>query len=166
MIRTLLLGIVLLVGAVIVYEHGCRISESDVRAHHRAQLEALRRFDSQTMCDSMAKDFMLRSTEHVGGTQVRRDSRRDDTCEDMRDSTATLETISRRTRGLLEVDFVVDITRIDVAPGGRRASVEATTTASIAGQLISRSRTKGELSRAFWRIRDHGGEAQTWVYVQ
>lgn len=165
MIRILLLGMALVVGGVLAYEHGHRISESDVRAHVQSQLEATRRFDGDALCDSMAKDYRLQGVYYVAGTHERRDTRRDETCRNARDGLAALQSVSAHTGGLLAVDITYEITRIELAPGGRRALVEATSTAKIGGRLLSRTRAKGHLSRAFWRVRDHGGEAQNWIYL-
>ncbi|MDR7193571.1 hypothetical protein [Luteimonas terrae] len=165
MIRILLLGMALVVGGVVAYEHGHRISESDVRAHMQSQLEATRRFDSDALCASMAKDYRLQGIYYVAGTQERRDTRRDETCRNAREGLTALQALSAQTGGLLAVDVTYEITRIELAPGGRRALVEATSTAKIGGRLLSRTRAKGQLSRAFWQVRDHGGEAQNWVYV-
>jgi len=32
-------------------------------------------------------------------------------------------------------------------------------------RLVARSRGHETLSRAFWRVRSHGGESRTWMYV-
>ena len=166
MIKTVLLGIALLVAGVLVYEHSCRISDDEVRAHMRTQLDAMRRYDSAALCDVMADDFRVRSVEHAGGVQQRIDAGREEACTNLRDGLAVFETLSQRTSGLLGLDIAVEITRIEILPGGRRARVEATSTARVADRLIWRTRAKGELSRSLWRIRDHGGEAQTWSYLE
>ena len=53
MIKTVLLGIALLVTGVLVYEHSCRISDDQVRAYMRTELDALRRYDSAALCEAM-----------------------------------------------------------------------------------------------------------------
>ncbi|NYZ61567.1 hypothetical protein [Luteimonas deserti] len=166
MIKTVLLGIVLLVAGVLVYENGSRISDAQVREYMRMELEAMRRYDSATLCEAMADDFHLRSVEHAGGVQQRTEMGRADACTQLRDGLAAFETLSQRTGGLLGLDIAMETTRIEILPGGRRARVEATSTAKIADRLIWRTRAKGELSRSLWRIRDHGGEAQTWTYLE
>lgn len=166
MIKTVLLGIALLVAGVLVYEHSCRISDDQVRAHMRTELDALRRYDSAALCDAMAEDYRLRSVEHSGGAQQRMDTGREESCRHLRDGLAAFETLSQRTGGLMGLDIATEITRIEILPGGRRARVEATSTARVADRLIWRTRAKGELSRSLWRIRDHGGEAQTWSYLE
>ncbi|VXC13726.1 conserved hypothetical protein [Luteimonas sp. 9C] len=165
MVRILLAGMVLLVAGVLVYEHAHRISESDVRAHYQAQLEATRRFDSDALCATMAKDFRLQGVSYVAGTHTRQDTHRDEACSQLRDGLAALQAASDQTGGLLALDIAHEITRIELAPGGRRAMVETTSTAKIGGRLLSRTRFKGHLSRAFWQVRDHGGDAQNWLYV-
>ncbi|MET0328405.1 MAG: hypothetical protein ABW163_06510 [Luteimonas sp.] len=149
----------------LAYEHGHRISDADVRAHFNAQLEATRRFDSEAMCAVLAKDFRVQAVEHVAGQQLRYNAGRDEACGHLRDAMVMLETLSNQTGGLFVIDFSYEITRLEVAPGGRRALVEATATAKLGDRLLWRTRSKENLSRAFWRVREHGGEAQSWMYV-
>lgn len=165
MVGKLLVGVVLLVGGVFAYEHGHRISDADVRAHYRTQFEAVSRFDSDALCAAMARDYRVRTVEYVAGQQLRYEAERDEACGHLHDAMTVLETLSNQTGGLLVIDFSSEITRLDVAPGGRRAVVEATTTAKIGERLLWRTRSKAQLSRAFWRVREHGGEAQSWMYV-
>ncbi|QCO68523.1 hypothetical protein E5843_13480 [Luteimonas yindakuii] len=164
MVRNLLVALLLAVVALVAHENGRRISEADVRAHYRQQLEALIAFDSEAICKPMAADFELRNVEHVDGTAHRQTMDRRAACQQMEDAIALMRVINNQTGGLVGIDFGYEITRIEIMPGGRRAVVEATSTARLGGRLLSRSRSKGELSRSMWRVRDHGGQAQTWSY--
>lgn len=112
----------------------------------------------------MAADYAVRSVEHLDGRSLRHTLDRTTGCQQMEDALALMRVLHNQTGGLVGIDFSYEITRIDIAPGGRRAIVEATATARIAGRLLTRSRSKGELSRSLWRVRDHGGQVQSWNY--
>lgn len=164
MVRNLLVVLLLAVVAVVVHDNGRRISEADVRAHYRQQMQALTAFDSEAACKAMAADFELRSVEHANGEATRMTLDRAASCRQMEDAIALMRVLHNQTGGLVGIDFSYEITRIDIVPGGRRATVEATSTAKIGGRLLARTRSKGELSRSLWRVRDHGGQAQSWNY--
>ena len=156
--------LVLAVIALVAHDNGRRISEADVHAHYRQQMQALADFDSEALCKPMAADYEVRSVEHLDGRALRHTLDRTTGCRQMEDALALMRVLHNQTGGLVGIDFSYEITRIDIAPGGRRAIVEATATARIAGRLLTRSRSKGELSRSLWRVRDHGGQVQSWNY--
>lgn len=164
MLRNLVFVLLLAVAAVMVHDNGRRISEADVRAHYSQQMQALAAFDSETICRSMADEFALRSVEHANGEAMRMTMDRAAGCRQMEDAIALMRVLHNRTGGMVGIDFDYEITRIDIAPGRRRATVEATSTAKIARRLLARSRSKGGLSRSLWRVRDHGGQTRTWQY--
>lgn len=165
MVRKLLVVLVLAVIALVAHDNGRRISEADVHAHYRQQMQALAAFDSEAICRPMAPDYQVRNIEHTGGDTLRQTWDRAGSCRQMEDAMALMRVLHNQTGGLMAIDFNYEITRIDIAPGGRRATVEATATARIAGTLLTRSRSKGELSRSLWRVRDHGGQVQSWNYA-
>jgi len=165
MMRKLLLLLVIAVAGLVVHDHSRRISEKDVRTHLEQQLMALRAFDSEPLCAAMADDFRVSAVEHAAGASQRATMDRTAMCQQLEDALAMMRMLSNQTGGLLAIDFAYEITSIEISPDGRRARVEATSTARLAGRLLSRSRAKGELSRSFWRVREHGGESQTWNYV-
>lgn len=165
MVRKLLVVLVLAVLALVAHDNGRRISEADVHAHFREQMQALAAFDSDAICKAMAADYGVRSVEHAGGAVLRQTWDRTTGCGQMRDAVALMQVIHNQTGGMLGIDFSYEITRIEIAPGGRRATVESVATARIAGRLLSRTRSKNELSRTWWHVRDHGGQTQTWNYA-
>jgi len=165
MLGKLVLGMVLVIGGVVAYEHSKRIDEAQVRAYAEASLAATRGFDSGFVCDAMAHDFSLHMTEHVAAPGARITTLRDEGCENVRKEFAILRSLSERTGGLLVLDLAYEITRIEIAPGGRHALVEATSTVKLGPRLLVRMRSKERLSTRLWRVRSHGGEGHSWTYI-
>lgn len=165
MVKKLLVVLALAIVALLAHDHGRRISEQDVRAHYGAQATLLAGADTEALCKAMAADFHLRDVQHVSGTTTREELDRDAACRRTGNMIRLMGMLSQQTGGLVALELGYDITRIEIAPGGRRAVVEATTTARLGGRLISRSRTREELSRSLWQVRSHGGEGQTWNYL-
>ncbi len=165
MLGKLVLGMVLVVGGVVAYEHSKRIDESQVRAHMEASLAATRTFDSSFVCDAMAHDFSLHMIEHVADPGARIATLREDGCRNVREAFSIMRSLSERTGGLLALDLSYEITRIDIAPGGRHAMVETTSTIKLGPRLLMRTRSKERLSTRLWRVRSHGGEGQSWTYL-
>ncbi|MDH5824660.1 hypothetical protein QFW77_16945 [Luteimonas sp. RD2P54] len=164
MLKKLLAILALAVVALVAHDQGRRISEADVRAHYREQMDALQTFDSEAICAAMAADFRLEDVQHAAGEVHPSTLDRAAACRQMEDAIALLRTLSEQTGGLLVIEFGYQITGIEISPDGRRALVDATSTAKVGGRLLSRSRSKDSLSRSLWRVRSHGGQAQTWNY--
>lgn len=164
MLGKMVFAVALVVAAVLAYENSRTIDESDVREHYRGQLEALRAFDGEAVCAGIADDYGLRMVDRTGGRQARATLDGPASCEQSRKLLRLMEQMSGQTGGMLTIDVDYDITSIAISPDGRRATVEATSTAKLGDVLLSRSRGREELSRSFWRVRSHGGEAQVWNY--
>lgn len=164
MIKKLLGLLVLCIAGAVAYDHGRKLSEADVRAYYSDQLQAYRKSDAEALCGTMAKDFSLRVVARVGGASERSTVDGAAACEQLQEMIRLMDTLAERSRGLLTIDVAYDIRSIRISPDRRRATVEVTSTAKVGERLIARSRSREELSRAFWRIRSHGGEVQTWAY--
>lgn len=164
MIKKLLVVLVLAIAGLVAHDYSRRISEADIRTHYREQIDALHAFDSEAICATMAEDFRLDDVQHAAGKAHPSTLDRTAACRQMEDAIALLRMLSNRTGGMLAIEFAYEVTRIEISPDGRRALVEATSTAKIGGRLLSRSRSKDSLSRSLWRVRSHGGESQTWNY--
>ncbi|MGJ4729400.1 hypothetical protein [Luteimonas sp. SDU101] len=164
MLGKLLLMAVLGVVALFVYENGRTIDESHVREHYRQQLEALRNFDEECICAGIADEYSLRMVERgaSGATSTTLDGAQ--SCEMSRKSLRFAQQLSTQTGGLLTIEADYDLKSIRIAPDGRSAVVEATSTAKVGDTLVSRVRGREQLSRSFWRVRSHGGEARVWSY--
>lgn len=148
----------------LAYENGRTIDDSHVRAHCQAQLEALRGFDEANICAGVAPDDGLRIGERGDGPATNRTLDGPQSCDLARTSLQLARQEPEQTGGLLKIDFQYDIRKIEIAPDGRSATVEATSTAKVGQTLVSRQRGRETLSRSFWRIRSHGGESQVWSY--
>ncbi|NZA27237.1 hypothetical protein H0E84_12675 [Luteimonas sp. SJ-92] len=164
MIKKLLLVLVLAVVALVVHDQGRRISDADVRKYYREQMEALQAYDSEAICAVMAGDFRLEDIQHAAGQTHPSTMDRAAACRQMEEAVALLRMLSEQTGGMLAIEFAYQITRVEISPDGRRALVEATSTAKLGGRLLSRSRSKENLSRSLWRVTSHGGQSQTWNY--
>ncbi len=160
-----LLGVVVLgVVGFLAYENGHAIDESHVREHYRQQLEAWRSFDEAGICGSIADDYSLKVAERTAEHPANATLDGAQSCEMTRKFIRLAQQLSSQTGGLLTIDIDIDIKSIQVAPDGRSATVEATSTAKLGDTLISRTRGREQLSRSFWRMRSHGGESQVWSY--
>lgn len=164
MMGKLIVVVVLLVAGVLAYENGRKIDESHVRAHYQAQLEALRAFDEEAVCAAAADDFSLKVVERGEGPVGSATLDGAEACELNRQTLKLMQMMSGQTGGMVTIDVNYNIKSIEIAPGGRSATVESTSTAKVGDMLLSRSRNREELSRSFWRIRSHGGEVQVWSY--
>lgn len=164
MIKKLLVLLVLCIAGAVAYDHGRTLSEADVRAYYGEQLQAYRRSDAEALCETMAKDFSLRLVARVGGASERSTMDKAAACEQLKETMRLMDVVAEQSRGLLSIDVAYDIRSIRISPDRRRATVEVTSTAKVGERLIARSRSSEELSRAFWRIRSHGGESQAWAY--
>jgi hypothetical protein len=164
MLGKLLLVAGLGIGAVVAYEQGRSIDEADVRAHYREQLEALRAFDEEAVCAGMADDYSLEVVDRSGGGPGSTTLNGSESCDLSRKMLRFMRQMSEQTGGLLTIDVSYDIGSVMIAPDGRTAVVEATSTAKLGDRLLSRTRGREKLSRSFWRTRSHGGDAQVWSY--
>jgi hypothetical protein len=164
MLGKLVLAVVLGIVAVLAYENGRTIEESHVRAHYRDQLEALRGFDEKAICAGIADDYSLRVVDRTAGHPGNDTLDGPQSCELSRKFMQLAQHLSGQTGGLVTLDVSYDIRSIQIAADGRSATVEATSTVKLGETLVSRTRGTEQLSRSFWRIRSHGGDAQVWSY--
>lgn len=164
MLGKLVVLVLVLVAGVLVYENSRKIDESHVRAHYGAQLEALRAFDEEAVCADAADDYSLKLVERGEGRSESATLDGYQSCEMSRRAVKLMRLMSNQTEGLVAIDVNYHIRSIVISPDGRSASVESTSTAKIGDMLLSRSRNQEQLSRSFWRIRSHGGQAQVWSY--
>lgn len=147
------------------WDRGWRIEEEHVHQYYDRHAELFGAFDHEALCELMADDFSMDATVYANGQLVDDDVYdRDETCAMTRKMVNGMRVLNSRSRGLLEFNMEVDIHSIDIAPGGRSATVEATTTVRMGDILVSRSRGTERLSRARWRVRSHGGEGRSWTY--
>lgn len=164
MLGKLLAIIVLGIVGLVAYESGRTIDESHVREHYRTQLEAWRGFDEERICAGIASDYSLKLVDRSGGKGANATLDGPQSCEMSRASLRLAQQLSNQTGGLLTIDVTYDLKSIQVAADGRSATVEATSTAKLGEMLVSRTRGRETLSRSFWRVRSHGGDAQVWSY--
>lgn len=164
MVGKLVVVLVLAIAAVLAYENGRTIEESHVREHYRSQLEALRAFDEEAVCAGIADDYSLEVVDRSEGQPGKATLDGHASCELSRKMLGFMRQMSGQTGGMVAFDLSYDIRSIVIAADGRSATVEATSTAKLGDMLISRTRGHEQLSRSFWRVRSHGGEAQVWSY--
>lgn len=164
MINKLLGLLVLCIAGAVAYDHGRSLSEADVRAHYAGQMQAYRDSDAEALCATMAEDFSMRVVERADGAAARSTLDRAAACEQIRDTMRLTNLLAERSQGLLSIDLAYDIGSIRISHDRRRATVEVTSTAKVGEHLVARSRSREVLSRAFWRIRSHGGESRIWAY--
>lgn len=164
MLGKLILVFVLGVVGWLVYDHGRTLSEADVRTYYAAESEALNAYDSEAVCKNLADDFRGDLVEHANGQSRRKTYEKSSLCEENKVALDNMRLLSGRTQGLLSVEFSHEIKSIEIAPDGRTATVEVTNTARLGDVLLSRSRSRDQLSRTFWRVRARSSEGQAWAY--
>lgn len=166
MVVRLLVLVVLAAVAYVAWDHGRTIDESHVRQYYDRQMDAIRSFDHEAMCDDIADDFSASVTSFVGGRNIGKavyDG--ETTCRMTREMFDDMRNLSNRSRGMLAFDVRVNVRSIQIEPGYRSAVVESTTTVKLGEILVTRSRGTERLSRSLWRVRSHGGEGQAWTYL-
>lgn len=149
--------------AAYVHQTGSVITEAHVRKFYSEQLAAYEQQDADRLCETMADDFSLSLSEHGEGAARVSTQDRHQACADMRDAIATMQNLSERSRGLLRLDVDYDIQAVEVSPGGRDAIVRITSRVSLGDHVLALSRAEEKLSRSFWKVRTHGGEAKVWT---
>ncbi|WP_202844696.1 hypothetical protein [Luteimonas saliphila] len=164
MVGKLLVVVVVAIAALVAHENGRTIEEAHVREYYRSQLEALRAFDEEAVCAGIADDYNLEVVDRSEGQPGKATLDGHASCELSRKMLRFMEQMSGQTGGLVTIDISYDIRSIVIAADGRSATVEATSTAKLGDMLIGRTRGREQLSRSFWRVRSHGGEAQVWSY--
>ena len=163
MIKTVLgLGAAALVAGY-VYQAGSVITEDHVREFYGEQLKAYEQQDVDRLCETMADDFSMSLTEHGEGSTRTSTQDRHQACADMKDAMAMTQLLSERSRGLLTLDVDYDVKGVEVSPGGRDAIVRVTSRVSLGDNVVALSRAEEKLSRSFWKVRTHGGEAKVWT---
>ena len=158
--------IVLVAVAWFAWDRGWRIGEEHVHEYYDRQVELFGAYDHEELCKLLADDFSMDVTTYANGQLVDDDVYdADETCAMTRKMVDGMRILNSRSRGLLDFDINVDIHSIEIARGGRSASVDATTTVRMGDRLVSRSRSRGteRLSRSGWRVRSHGGEGRSWT---
>lgn len=165
MVARLLLLVVLVVVALVAWDSGWKIDESDVHRYYERQEAAIRSFDHESLCDDVASDFRSDITSYASGRRVGDAAYdADGTCRATRELLEGMQALSVRSNGLVGFDIAVDVRSVRMGPGRRDAMVETVTTMKMGEILVARSRGTERLSRALWRVRSHGGEGQAWSY--
>lgn len=164
MVRNLIVLVVLAVVAIIAYDSSRKITESHVRNHYQAQLEAFRAVDEESICDGTADDYSMAVVEMVDGRSQETTLDGYTACENSKKMIRLAQVMSEQTRGLATLDVAYSIQSIDIASDGRSAEVESIGTVKIGDMLVARTKSKETLSRAFWKVRSHGGKSQVWSY--
>lgn len=142
-----------------------RMSETQVRAHYREQLEATIGFDADRICGAMDEAYMQEDVSHMPDGRV--ETMRFDKTQGCQTVAATLSAFrqaSEASGGMLRPEFKVEIARIDLAPDRKTATVEAITTVTVGERLLARSRGSERLIRRVGRIRSLGGRSDSWAY--
>lgn len=166
MLGRLLVLAVLAGVAFVAWDSGRKIDESHVQRFYERQMGAIRSFDHEAMCKDIASDFSISVTSYVDGRRAEETAYDGEaTCRMTREMLEDMSRLSAQTGGRLGFDVSVDVRSVRIEPGGKRATVESTTTVKLGEILVSRSRGTEKLSRSFWRVRSHGGEGQTWTYL-
>jgi hypothetical protein len=142
-----------------------RLSEDDIRAAYQADLEAMQRFDADSLCARMSEDFAGEETARQGDEVQQTHYDKKSLCARIRQSLTGMQQISASTRSRMGLEITLEVTSIELSTNRKEATVETVSTMRLGDMTLARDRTTEHLIRRNGRILSTGGDSRVWAYA-
>ncbi len=132
---------------------GRKLSEDHVNRFYQTYEAATLERKPEIMCSHLADDYQSTGTITVAGL-VRTDSQRKaEACESLRKLYESWEKLGEKMGGLLQLDSSYTIHSIEIAPDGKTATVDVSSSLDVGGSLMKlRSRSTDTLVRRSGKV--------------
>lgn len=147
------------------FDAGRRMTEVEIRAAYDTDMDALRRFDADALCDRLSSDFSAEQTTRQGGQSVEQHYGKTELCEQFHQSVDTMKRLSAASHGRFTLDIQQDIKEIELSVDRKHATVQTVSTIRLGDMTLARDRSTEHLIRRNGRILSTGGEIRSWAYT-
>lgn len=147
------------------FDAGRRMTEAEIRAAYETDMEAMRRYDADALCERLSSDFSAEQTTQQGGDTVEEHYGKAEFCELFRHSVDTMKRLSEASHGRFSLDVQQEIKNIELSVDRKHATVQTVSTIRLGDMTLARDRSTEHLIRRNGRILSTGGEILSWAYV-
>lgn len=146
------------------FDHSHRLTEADVRASYDADVDAMRRFDAESLCKRLGEDFAGEESSTQDGEAVQHFDKAGQ-CERIKRSIETMQRFAVATGGRLAMNIEVEIKDIQLAANHKSAIVQSVSVARIGDMTLAREYSTDHLIRRNGRILSTATETRVWTYT-
>lgn len=145
------------------FDQSRRMTETHIRESYAADMDAMRRFDADSLCARMSDDYEGTESSRQQDDETQHFDKAGQ-CARIRESLSGMQRISAATGGRLAMEIDYEIKSIELSPNRKQATVQSVSTARLGGMTLARERTTDHLVRRHGRILSVASEARVWLY--